>query len=531
MNNIITTIFFAIFLLNACSTNTNINSPNSGTYRTVASETESGSCIRLMSEIIETPFYNEEAATILNVAIKNFIELPEVHAGQATPNWNHIDALDKLLAAIKTIDDKYQFPSNEDRADFIHTVLANSFSSLHEFKDFISKLESIEPKKEFYPTEYELISIYRAKFEEFNSYLPANKKFILKAIPENKTFNETLIAQAKEVVTNLAKRFEERFPESSGYKSYNEFLEAINNNKDVIGKELVETILDDDKTIFCMRRPINARWWIPKVGFHNQFITKSSQGAMNNDIRNNVEHILSHYVLDEYVKFNNDLKPKYGYLAKDISNATLNAIGYGEDLYTFKKKNFSNRITFTSGDSLIAAATNINIYKPQTELPTGWDFSFKPWNYRGVAIPFTTNDLKVTANDVKKILPDFKYDLSYNDGGYVEIQYWGPTRLSDVESFTFTTAPPTGEFLDELVKNNVKIYDGTNSKSVKEWAPPVSVPSVKTPKIPVNKKIPANKDLLKVKIIEPVGFVPDFLKNVKILGSCPIAITHKHLFG
>lgn len=509
MINFITTIFCTIFLLNACSTtNTNISSPHSGTYRTVASGTESSSCIRLISEIIEAPFYNEEAARVLNDAIVKFVELPEVHAGKFTPDWNQVDALDKLLDAVKTIDEKYQFPSSEDRSDFIHNVLVNSFSSVDEFKDFVAKVESIEPKKEFSTTEYELVSIYRAKFEEFNSYLPANKRFVLKAIPDNKLFNDALISQAKEVVANLKNRFEEIFPTTSGYKSYNEFLDIINKNKDEIGSELVDAILDDNKTVFCMRRPVNARWWVPKVGFHNQHITKSSKGYMNPKARNNVESVLSHTPIEEYIKFNNDLKPKYGYLAKDIMNAKENANWYGTDIYTFKKENFTNRITFTAGDSLNVYGKKWDIRSSQPAVPpTSWDISFKPWEYRGTVIPFTKPTFTAELNYYipEKIFSGFKFDFSGIDSNYIEIQYWGPTRLSDVESFTFTTEPPTGEFLDELLKNNIKILDGTSYDSIKEWVPPVSVPSEKTLKIPVNEKIPGRKDLPKVKIIEPVG--------------------------
>ena len=52
--------------------------------------------------------------------------------------------------------------------------------------------------------------------------------------------------------------------------------------------------------------------------------------------------------------------------------------------------------------------------------------------------------------------------------GYFELQYWGPVNLDDVEIFEFKNTPPSGEFLNELKKRNIKIRDGRVQPAV-EW--------------------------------------------------------------
>ncbi|MCM2322402.1 MAG: hypothetical protein NDJ90_03980 [Oligoflexia bacterium] len=59
--------------------------------------------------------------------------------------------------------------------------------------------------------------------------------------------------------------------------------------------------------------------------------------------------------------------------------------------------------------------------------------------------------------------------------GYLELQYWGPLGLDDVEIFEFRVTPPSGEFLRELQKRGIRIRDGRVEPAV-EWVPPASVP-------------------------------------------------------
>ena len=44
--------------------------------------------------------------------------------------------------------------------------------------------------------------------------------------------------------------------------------------------------------------------------------------------------------------------------------------------------------------------------------------------------------------------------------GYIELQYWGPLNLDDVEIFEFRKTPPSGEFLEELRRRGIQIRDG-----------------------------------------------------------------------
>ena len=49
---------------------------------------------------------------------------------------------------------------------------------------------------------------------------------------------------------------------------------------------------------------------------------------------------------------------------------------------------------------------------------------------------------------------------------YLELQYFGPMTLDDVEAFEFRTNPPEGDFLQELKKRQIKILDGRKQPAV-----------------------------------------------------------------
>jgi hypothetical protein len=57
--------------------------------------------------------------------------------------------------------------------------------------------------------------------------------------------------------------------------------------------------------------------------------------------------------------------------------------------------------------------------------------------------------------------------------GYIELQYWGPLNLDDVQTFEFRGSPPSGDFLKELQKRGITIRDGRNDPAV-NWTPPAA---------------------------------------------------------
>jgi hypothetical protein len=54
--------------------------------------------------------------------------------------------------------------------------------------------------------------------------------------------------------------------------------------------------------------------------------------------------------------------------------------------------------------------------------------------------------------------------------GYIELQYWGPLTLDDVEAFEFHGQPPSGEFLKALQNRGIKILDARKDPAV-PWTP------------------------------------------------------------
>ena len=72
-------------------------------------------------------------------------------------------------------------------------------------------------------------------------------------------------------------------------------------------------------------------------------------------------------------------------------------------------------------------------------------------------------------------LDGFTEETGYH-GGYIELQYFGPVSLDDVETFEFRGSPPSGDFLQELKKRGIKIRDGRKQPAV-PWDETVTPPA------------------------------------------------------
>src|SRR5262249_53898516 len=141
-----------------------------------------------------------------------------------------------------------------------------------------------------------------------------------------------------------------------GFKDAKALKKAI----EASGPEFKDTLsmIENERVEFVIRRPSEGRWWVPRVGFQNQRITRSSKGILNEAVRDAGEAKLASIDPIKYAQLDQDLKPKYGYLrAKAGENMTEpeGALPYGEDAYILKKENLRDRTTFTIGDSLINA--------------------------------------------------------------------------------------------------------------------------------------------------------------------------------
>lgn len=504
-----------VILIQSCSIN---RSTAYKINRVVAAESgtqiSDESCSRLIFSILKETYYNNDAAELLRSSFYDLSQDAAFYAGAKTPGWHEIDALERSLQAIYELNKRYQFPTDEDRADFIHRIF---YYSRIDIKKFVNEAETLEPKKEFNTTEYELITLFRQKFEEFNSYLPTNKRLILKPIPENLEFIAKLTKNGEEIIVNQKKMLDEYF-KTTGYENYDEYLEVIKTHRTEIGEKLVDAFLNDTLEL-TMRRPENARWWVPKVGLHNQYATGSSRGSLDYQIRHASEASLTGIELDKYSGLSNYLKPKYGYVSIDKKSSVTDTQffkQYGEDIYTFKKENVKNRTSWVKGNCLYLAesgAEELNdlsrttptkwgplLNRPVYEIKS-WDFMFLPWDKIALAIPFMQHeaafDKFLVSNEIDKSIFNklILRNKTSKSTANLEFHIWGPVRLSDVQDFTFTNNEPTGEFLQELLRNNVKIFDGRRYGELPiEWVPPTRVPE-EFEKIPVNEKTPTAYDV------------------------------------
>lgn len=224
-------------------------------------------------------------------------------------------------------------------------------------------------------------------------------------------------------------------------------------------------MIDKGQILPIIRRVERARFWTPKVGFQNQFVTKSSQGSNNNNWRNTAESLMyGNEALASYAARDPEFKAKYGTLTADpasgIVSANTSSRQYGQDFYILKTKNISDRLTFFPDDSLAYGYTGT----VRNDLLG----RFILWKYRFLMALFMVQDLKshyFEKGSSSSLLP-----TGLTSGRYWEIQILGGLHFSDVESFEFTATPPSGEFLRELQRHGIKIRD-RRSLPAKEWSP------------------------------------------------------------
>ncbi len=153
----------------------------------------------------------------------------------------------------------------------------------------------------------------------------------------------------------------------------------------------------------------------------------------------------------------------------------------GPDKYFFKLDRIRERMTMTPGDSLNRYVNYDGIWTKEVYKPESWDQIFVPWKDRNMFIPVLAEGLKEGRLGLPEIvglenqrpidygmqsdvvgegsMAPFRMKWSPNMD-YLEVQIWGKLTLDDVAVFEYTNAPPTGEFLRELVNKGIEIRDG-----------------------------------------------------------------------
>lgn len=181
--------------------------------------------------------------------------------------------------------------------------------------------------------------------------------------------------------------------------------------------------------------------------FKNQFETHSSQGALDQDLRNRAAENL--FGVDA-----SKLKPseheKYGYLVSRDKEAAMSdymAAQYGDAVIRFKREAVIDRLTYTVGDSLFDAT--------QHQLIAG---SVKNASITG--FPGNINDYLTRVRRSEPFVGSAETWASHVAYDYLELQYHGALTMSDVASVTFSDITPRGftALVEKLKKKGISVW-------------------------------------------------------------------------
>jgi hypothetical protein len=403
---------------------------------------------------------------------------PELISGQKIPTWKDLSNLENVLKEIRSAKSDLGASGHWADAEKLAPDLLAMAKQDASFQNVAKAGTGIKEAVQsgYKPTEYELKRLYQHDLWLIDRELPKGIKIPLSRIPFDQR-RLTLVAQARDYIAADEKAYEPLYA-STGVANKAAFDEAL--QKESADAKAVYDMMDQEKVEFVMRRPENARWWTPKVGFQNQRVTGTSRGSMAVGWRDNAEAFETFHAKSAYVPLDGDLKPKYGYLRPEpgqfLTEERDSTSQYGEDFYILKKANLRDRTTFTAGDSL-----GRGYYAADGAKPRNLQEAFIPWKDRDLLVP----DILPEGPDHRLVVhqPSFpatsplKSFPSTNNTRYPEAQYWGPVTLDDVESFEFSHTPPSGEFLEELLKRGIKIKDATSGVP-KDWTPPVAPAAV-----------------------------------------------------
>jgi hypothetical protein len=387
---------------------------------------------------------------------------PNLISGKITPKWQDFSELEDLLNSVRMA--KHSLFTPEAKAEFESVVseIVRHLDADAALKDLANAHRTYQPTGKYAPTEYRLKLEYQRLLGKLNHEFPRGARIPIQRLPLDLR-RERLTQEAREAMAEFEKSFAERFP-STGYKTYEEYEAAIRNSTDP-RVHMAISMIEKGQIQVAIRRPESGRFWVPKVGFQNQYVTGSSKGFLGHEKRQQAEdRLLDVGSKNDYAGLDTELMPKYAtFRPAPASGVTYSSIGssqYGPDFYVLRLSDIQDRLSWTPGDSL-----NVGwVTSPITE----WKQTFIPWRYRLLMVEFMKEGLAKNAMyNPSQGEKEFRHSL-YNQ--YWETQILGPIDLKNVESFHFTRTPPSGKFLEDLQKATIPIYDARVWPPV-EWKP------------------------------------------------------------
>ena len=463
-------LFIYCFILTSCS---HFQWGKARLHRSLASKAGSKSCYEISRDLISKNFYEPKVQQSIADALKKLFELveidPQLIAGARSPTWEEVEQLRKIVSQLEKTEKEYKHL-------FVGEFLAQNISETGrgELQRLKEKIKLFSLAKNPPASEFELIYFYQSLFLRIESFLPF--KMGIKTLDLG-PYTQEINNQALQIVGDL----EKKLFKTTGFKDLKEYREALLRKGD---PELMKfnDMVRDEKFEVAMNRPIKARWWIPKTGFHNQHATGSTEGGvLAAQEMNRAEASLAQFKsYDQYSKLGNGVKPKYGYLRTPLSDKSYfpNFAFYGSDTYIFDLSKIRQRLTWTPGDSFMrfinyskrSLSKGISLHEPQS-----WDEGFMPWSERELLSAllyyhYKEDSMILPAPSFNETLLQLKYSLNNTLSNFVEMQIWGTLGLEDVKEFIFRTGEPSGEFLEQLRSHKIKIFDGRRDPPI-EWNP------------------------------------------------------------
>lgn len=428
---------------------------------------------KLRSEFIEKlTASNQVAALEILGELKNLDR--EVIYGKKTPTWENFETLQAIQFNLKQFVQALRESQGEKAVQQFFQELNLIEARFSEVRR-TGNSNNIPADTKYGPIDHGLRLAFREEVLRLNRQLPVHLRFKVKDLPADK-MNAELIQVGKEVVEAQTANIDRLMP-LDGYESVKDLAEKIRSSGSQQVRENLERLEKEDFE-FAIARPENARWWIPKVGFHNQHVTGSSGGYMGSLGRNAVEASMLGVELQDFQHQSNALKPKYGWLVPRLNSGGLaRSVHYGTDMFILDKTKMRDRTTFTIGDSLDAFSDRSGggWRRGETKASTHWSELFVPWSQRAILAPALKHNPLTPPHDetffVGEGLPNLKITMA--NSSYYELQFWGPLDLSHVKAFVFGNSPPSGEFLAALRARRIPIYkDMGDQKTYELWKEP-----------------------------------------------------------
>lgn len=418
-------------------------------------------CLSVLEQYKKVEHYKElkEVAKLLETVDTDLL------TGKKKPTFSDVQKLEDITALVV----KAQRFRGEKHAEI--------FDALRETSPQADVTVTSGPRpmnaKDYKPNDAELKSLYQAVWNRLASELPPEMGLPLIKISYRLQKRAEMQEQGREVLKGSEETFNALFPRKSGFasfKAYETKLAKVVAN-DPARKATVDMLASENVEV-VIQRPENTRWWVTKIGLHNQHVTGSSKGYFGKAGRNAAEASYANMSMEAFSKLDDTVKPVYGHIQpapgyQEQIAKTTSASQYGSDGYVVNIDKVRDRLSFTyGGDSL----NRVEEFAPQwsrgiAATPTSWDHTFIPWTYRSL-IADATSPTTLEYRQYDESATGLKAKASFGSD-YIEIQvHGGGIQLSEISAFEFSRTEPAGDFLISMRRDGLEIRKREGSKTV-----------------------------------------------------------------